>query len=537
MKKINALELESKLAFAFENDKNVIVEGKHGVGKTSIIKKVAEKYKLVYGKDILFFSAATMDPWIDFLGVPKLSENDEGEPVVRLIKPEYVNPETLQVLFFDEFNRAPKRVRNAVMELIQFKSVNGVKFDNLKCVWAAINPEDEQGTYDVEKTDPAQFDRFHMQFLLEDNINLDYFSNKFGEERSLHIKEWYEGLEAKQKSSISPRRIEYALQLLDSGGDPSDALPEIIKVDDFISSINARNLKSLVIKAANENNEAEIKKLLNNFDKITEIINKTDNNIVIKSCVEMINQEQLAACLSQSKNLRSWCHSQVPSKEKLEEIPELTDMQKKIVSCLIDLSRVKNNKSLAGWAEAMVAISVPGYKFVMNKAMTSSEMGYQASERFAAVYKKDWAKLRPNVSKISHWGAVKDISFSEKESDIAYKEIHKILEVIDDGLKSKKCRNIISNEEEYAKINQVSAILMHSLIYAEERTPEVDSTEGSSPIKVRFSNEEFVNINYFVSTFYNIHKHILFNEKIIKDNLSCYRLSKAANLMKELCLP
>ena len=43
----------------------------------------------------------------------------------------------------DEFSRAHKKVRNAVMELIQFKSINGRKFKNLKIVWAAINPDDD----------------------------------------------------------------------------------------------------------------------------------------------------------------------------------------------------------------------------------------------------------------------------------------------------------------------------------------------------------------------------------------------------------
>lgn len=28
------------------------------------------------------------------------------------------------------------------MELIQFKSINGKKFNNLKVIWAAINPDD-----------------------------------------------------------------------------------------------------------------------------------------------------------------------------------------------------------------------------------------------------------------------------------------------------------------------------------------------------------------------------------------------------------
>ena len=217
MRLISCEEFEKKLKFAFKNIMNVLVEGKHGVGKTSIIHNVLEAEGLILGKDYVCFSAATMDPWIDFLGIPRLSENN-GIPVVKLVKPEYIDANSIQVLFFDEFNRAPKRVRNAVMELIQFKSVNGVKFPKLKCIWAAVNPDDDSGTYDVERIDPAQLDRFQLQFQIKEELNIDYFIKKFGEEKASSAKEWYESLDDAQKNAISPRRVQYALEILKNGG-------------------------------------------------------------------------------------------------------------------------------------------------------------------------------------------------------------------------------------------------------------------------------------------------------------------------------
>ena len=131
---------------------NVLFTGKHGVGKTSILSKTFEDEGIKWK----YFSAATMDPWTELVGIP---ENVNGEL-------EFIRPKSLDeydAIFFDELNRAPDKVLNAIMELIQFKSINGRKFPKLRVVWAAINPPDEEDTYKVNTLDPAQLDRFQVQ--------------------------------------------------------------------------------------------------------------------------------------------------------------------------------------------------------------------------------------------------------------------------------------------------------------------------------------------------------------------------------------
>lgn len=64
---------------------------------------------------------------------------------------------SVEAMFFAEIDRMPKIVCQAVMELLQFKSIKGEQFPNLKVVWAAINLDDDEGfANEVEKLNPAQ---------------------------------------------------------------------------------------------------------------------------------------------------------------------------------------------------------------------------------------------------------------------------------------------------------------------------------------------------------------------------------------------
>jgi MoxR-like ATPase len=182
------MHMEAKLDFWIKEGLNVIFVGKHGVGKTTMVKEAFERNNLKW----LYFSSATMDPWVDFIGVPK--EKTEGElTFLELVRPKYFQTDEIEALFFDEFNRSHKKVRNAVMELIQFKSINGKKFNNLKIIWAAVNPDDEEDEelkYDVEKIDPAQLDRFHIHIKIPYKPHYVYFKNRYGNQMADAAIEW-----------------------------------------------------------------------------------------------------------------------------------------------------------------------------------------------------------------------------------------------------------------------------------------------------------------------------------------------------------
>ena len=71
------MNLVERLKKHFSAGSNVLITGAHGVGKTSIIKQVFEENGLVLNESWLYFSGSTLDPWVDFIGIPKEIEYNE----------------------------------------------------------------------------------------------------------------------------------------------------------------------------------------------------------------------------------------------------------------------------------------------------------------------------------------------------------------------------------------------------------------------------------------------------------------------------
>ena len=215
-----------------DNNLNVLIEGPHGVGKTEMIKEIFGKNNINYK----YFSAPTMDPFTEMVGVPRASQPDaNGEQFLEMILPKGFADDTIEALFFDEFNRAPDKITNAVMELMQFKSINGRKFNNLKFIWAAINPYDENETYAVNQLDAAVRDRFHVQLAVrQDYIESKYFTKKYGPLSNVFIAWWKENENYKH---VSPRRLDYAISAYNNDIDITYLLPVKANVKDLQTRI------------------------------------------------------------------------------------------------------------------------------------------------------------------------------------------------------------------------------------------------------------------------------------------------------------
>jgi hypothetical protein len=242
------------LDHAIENGLNVLLVGKHGVGKTAIVKEVFEARGLKWK----YFSASTMDPWVDFIGVPKEKvDPDTGESYLDLVRPRDIANDEVEAIFFDELNRSHKKIRNAIMELIQFGSINGKKFKNLRIIWAAINPDDdEDSAYDVEKLDPAQLDRFHIHIDVPYKPSMAFFRKVYGERGELAVK-WWNDQNIEVKNLISPRRLDYAVNVLNSSGDVRYVFnSRQVNVTEFLERMNRGNpvkdLEELLTKSDSE---------------------------------------------------------------------------------------------------------------------------------------------------------------------------------------------------------------------------------------------------------------------------------------------
>jgi len=206
--------------------------GNHGCGKTERICKLFNDNKLNW----VYFSGSTVDPWIDFIGIP--TEDKHGK--LKFLTPSRIN-EDLEAICIDEYNRSPKEVKNALMELIQFKSINGMKFPKLKVVWAAANPpkDDEDETaevYDVEEIDPAQLDRFHCIVNIPNTPCSKYFRTTYGDKGSAAV-EWWNKQPKEFKREVSPRRLAHAIETLKNGREVRYVLPKSGNIADFVVSL------------------------------------------------------------------------------------------------------------------------------------------------------------------------------------------------------------------------------------------------------------------------------------------------------------
>lgn len=335
--------LDKKLDFYVGHGMNVMFIGKQGIGKSSIILDCFKRNNL----NFLYYSAATMDPWVDFVGVPKERKAEDGTSFIELVRPKQIAADEVSAIFFDEFNRAPKKVRNAVMELLQFKSINGHKLNNLKIIWAAINPddvEDESFQFDVEKLDPAQKDRFHVFIDLPYKLDRAYFAKKYSPTVSDIANEWWEKLDDKTKNLVSPRRVDYALDLYTKGGDVRDVLPTASNVGKLISALKSapyqEQLQSLYA-LGDKNAAAEFINKENNFFSCISLIQ--DNKNYLKFYVPLFSQERVAQCLADNKVIKDF-------------ILNNNDLFKDILS---EIVKANTNKNLSIEVSSVLAGDVP----------------------------------------------------------------------------------------------------------------------------------------------------------------------------------
>lgn len=190
---------------------NVLLTGESGTGKTMMTLAAADKL----GLSVKYYSSATLDPYADLVGIPV---PDQENKTTEFLRPRAID--AADVVFFDELNRARPEVRNAVLEIIQFRTINGEPLPNLKFAVAAINPENDHN-YDTDRLDTAISDRFDV--FMETTLQADYayFKKKFGTDFAKAgitiFREYQESYQKNQKNMrpgqrtlglFSPRRLE-----------------------------------------------------------------------------------------------------------------------------------------------------------------------------------------------------------------------------------------------------------------------------------------------------------------------------------------
>lgn len=296
------MELIDKLQFYADNNRNVILESKHGVGKTARICQVFDKTFKVWE----YFSGSTMDPFLHFIGIPTERTDDDGIKYLDFIRPRKFANESIEAIFVDEYNRTRKHVRNALMELIQFKSINGKKFPKLRVVWAAINPQDDE-KYDVEPIDPAQISRFHVNISLPYLPDPQYFTEKFPAYAKPAL-EWWHALPEKEKDNVCPRTLDYALELYQINGDLRDCLKLSTNVDKLTKALGGGAIVDKLIGFMKAQDVSGAKAFLsnqNNYDGAISFILGDNNRMHF--FLPLCPKDCISQLMSKYQDVRTHC--------------------------------------------------------------------------------------------------------------------------------------------------------------------------------------------------------------------------------------
>lgn len=259
--------LKNKLLDYARHELNVMFIGTHGIGKSMQVLEIARELDLRFK----YYSTSTLDPWADLVGIPV---PDKETKTIDFYRPKDL--ENAEFVMFDEINRAHPRVLNAILEIIQFKSINGKKLPNLKMVWCALNPPG--GQYQTEDLDPALVDRFHVYVEMKANLDPNYLKTVMKEQTAEILLHWWTNdLDDQQRALVTPRRVEYLGRLIDSGVPWRDAMPlgHTFPVQDLAKRLDAST------SGQYEDFNISKKDILENTEKYVERV-KQDPSFVLK---------------------------------------------------------------------------------------------------------------------------------------------------------------------------------------------------------------------------------------------------------------
>ena len=149
---INSAELFRILELTPDHH-NIMLIGKHGIGKSQII----ENYFVKRGKKVVTLFLGQMSDPGDLIGLPALN--------VSIRKTDFYPPwwfpenDEPVVLFLDELNRARPEILQCIMELTLNKSLNGKSLPAGSRIITAVNYGEE---YQLTDLDPALISRFNI---------------------------------------------------------------------------------------------------------------------------------------------------------------------------------------------------------------------------------------------------------------------------------------------------------------------------------------------------------------------------------------
>src|SRR6516165_2940992 len=132
----------------YEANQPVLLEGRHGVGKSELLAQAAAEL----GVDFIVRDLSLMEP-PDLIGLPRR----DGR-VTRYSPPSFLPTAGAGLLAFEELNRCPPYMRAPALQLLTARTLNDYILPRGWLPVAAINPPEDG--YEADDLDPALLSRF-----------------------------------------------------------------------------------------------------------------------------------------------------------------------------------------------------------------------------------------------------------------------------------------------------------------------------------------------------------------------------------------
>lgn len=163
--------------------RNLILWGPPGVGKTALIKALADEE----GAELRVLLGSILDP-TDVSGLPLLSTNSDGVPITRSTLPDWADALNKAaeagrgaILFLDEISTTTPAVQAALLTVVQGRIVGQNKLhDDVWIIAAANNAEDAADGWLLS---PPMANRFaHIEFTFSEDDWFDGMRVAFGKD-------------------------------------------------------------------------------------------------------------------------------------------------------------------------------------------------------------------------------------------------------------------------------------------------------------------------------------------------------------------
>lgn len=296
---------------------NILIEGLHGTGKTSMLRQAAEEL----GLSISYYNAPTIDPYTDLVGIPYVKQDEDGNDYLDMVQQSTFKDSNVK--FFDEINRAPYKTLNSLMELILEGSINGKVLDNHKICIAAINPSG--GAYTTNDLEPALLDRFDFYFVVSEKPDRGFFVKKHGTFGDILVSWWEEqfstiGGTINEADYLSPRRLDtIGTFFMRSINDSDKVMTENMFTSLFPvnSSYGTRALYKSLVKHYNKVNGNANKKTKYGYTNATvDIIGKT----ITRTTIRNTDDAELADLIENDVELAKKCEELMGDRVSMQQL-------------------------------------------------------------------------------------------------------------------------------------------------------------------------------------------------------------------------